>query len=86
MEGGKTFFKRNSAKILIEFLKLKYFLKFRSHDRSGWVSVYLNGLGYQMSCGPLVGFQETGIHSRVHDGSKKVIRSHVDLSGLGRDT
>ena len=68
LAGGKTFFKRNFTEISVEFLKLKYFLKFRSHDRSGWVSVYLNGLGYQMPCGPLVGFREIGTYSRARDG------------------
>ena len=68
MAGGKTFFKRNSTEILIEFLELKYFLKFRSYDRSGKVSVYLNGLSYQMSCGILVEFWETKTHSKTRNG------------------
>ena len=40
MAGGRTFSKRNSVEISVEFLELKYFLKFRSLDRSGWVFVF----------------------------------------------
>ena len=68
------------AKISIKFLKLKYFLKFRSHNRSGQIFVYLNGLGYQMPYGPLIGFQEIVTHSMLRDGC------HVStLFGSGRD-
>ena len=35
--GGSPCFKWNSAKISVEFQVFEYFLKFRVHDRSGWI-------------------------------------------------
>ena len=48
----KSYFRRNSAKFLVEFQMLENFLS----------------LIYQMSCGLLIGFQETETHSRARDG------------------
>ena len=64
--GSRLCFKRNSVEILVEFQMLEYFLKFRVHDRSGWVSVFSNVLEYQMPYKPLIEFLKTETHSRVH--------------------
>ena len=63
--GGRPCFKRNSIEILVIFQVLEYFLKFRVHDKSGWISVFSNGSGYQMPCGPLNEFRKTETHSKV---------------------
>ena len=61
-------YKRNSAEISVEFQVLAHYL--RLGYMISWVGFpfFLNGLGYQMPCGPLVGFRETKIHSRAHGG------------------
>ena len=43
LAGCRSFFKQNSIEISVEFLKLEYFLKFRSLDKSGWVSIFQTG-------------------------------------------
>ena len=37
---GWSYFKRNFVKISVEFQESKYFLKFRSHHRLGWVPIF----------------------------------------------
>ena len=43
LAGGSQCFKRNFAEISVEFQVLDIFLKFRLHDRSGWIFIFQAG-------------------------------------------
>ena len=49
---GRSYFKRNSAEISVEFQILEYFLKFRVRDRLGRVPVFQTGLYTRCLTGP----------------------------------
>ena len=61
LAGGRSFFKRNSVEISIEFLVLEYFLKFRSFDRSGWVFVFQTSWVTKCLVGLWLGFGKLGL-------------------------
>ena len=65
---GSPCFKRSSAEFSTEFYELEIIFQIYRTSQKWIVNHFLNGLGYQMPCGLLFGFQETETYSRARDG------------------
>ena len=65
--GGSPYFKQSSVEFSIEFRGLECFSYFKSTFGLGSIPFSI-GLGCQMLCGLLFGFQKTETHSRARGG------------------
>ena len=65
-------YKRNSVEFLIDFRELGYFINLLSNRLGVGIFIFQIGCDILMPCGFLIGFRETGTHSRTRGGCHKI--------------